>query len=238
MSEGKMILVTGCTSGVGLGVSRYLYGQAYRLLLVGRNEEKLQKVSAETGSSPYVICDLEDSTQIKGVFDYCQETGIRLSGMVHCAGFGREMPIRVFHEEDMKRQMQIHYYAFLELCKSFYSKKVSEEGSSIVAISSLSSLTKRKGAVMYAAAKGALNTAVSVASKEFLRRSIRVNAVLPAYIDTHMIDDLKELMDINKVQPMGLIPTEAIAETIEFLLSEKSKYITGALIPISAGMEV
>lgn len=238
MSEGKMILVTGCTSGIGLGVSRDLHEKGYRLLLVGRNEEKLQKVSAETGSSPYVICDMEDNAQIKGIFDYCQEAGIRLSGMVHCAGYIVNGPLRVFCEEDMKRQMQIHYYAFLELCKYFYSRKVSADGSSIVAVSSLASLTKRKGSVLYASSKNAVNTAVSIASKEFLRRSIRVNAVMPAYVDTPMNDGLEELTDISKVQPMGLIPPGAVAETIGFLLSEKSKYITGALIPISAGMEV
>lgn len=75
MSEGKVILVTGCTSGIGLEVSRYLYEKGYRLLLAGRNEEKLQKVSAETGSSPYVLCDLEDNAQIKGIFDFARWGG-------------------------------------------------------------------------------------------------------------------------------------------------------------------
>lgn len=238
MSEVRTILVTGCTSGIGLAVAHYLHEQGYQLLLVGRSEEKLQKISSETAGSPYVVCDLKDSTQIKNIFSYCQDTGKKLNGMVHCAGMGAEMPIRSLREEDMESLVRVHYYAFLMLCKYFYSRKVSEDRASIVAVSSISTMTKRKGSVLYASSKSALNTAVEVASKEFLRRSIRVNAILPAYVDTPMIDNLEEIMDINKVQPMGLIPARSIAEIVEFLLTDKSRYITGALIPISAGMEI
>ncbi len=234
----KTVLVTGCTSGIGLEVSRYLHEEGYGLLLVGRNEEKLKNVSEETGNMPYAVCDLEDDSQIGGIFDFCISKGIKLSGMVHCAGLGKDVPIRIIRENDMKRLMQVHYFAFLELCKIFYNRKISEDGASIVAISSISSVTKRKGSTLYSASKNALNTAVQVASKEFVKRMIRVNAILPAYVDTHFIDDIEDMMDINKVQPMGLIPTVAIAEIVEFLLSDKSKYITGALIPVTAGMEV
>lgn len=234
----KTILVTGCTSGIGFAVSKYLHEQGYGLLLVGRNEEKLKKISEETDSAPYVVCDLEDDSQIPEIFNYCISNGLKLGGMVHCAGLGMDVPIRVIRENDMKRLMQVHYFAFLELCKLFYNRKISEDSASIIAISSISSITKRKGSTLYSASKNALNTAVQVASKEFIKRSIRVNAILPAYVDTHFIDNIGDLMDISKVQPMGLIPTIAIAETVGFLLSEKSKYITGALIPVTAGMEV
>lgn len=83
----------------------------------------------------------------------------------------------------------------------------------------------------------AMNTAVSIGSREFLKRNIRVNSIMPAYVDTPMNSELHEYIDIDEAQPMGLIPPRAISETIEFLLSDKSRYITGASIPISAGME-
>ena len=234
----KTVLVTGCTSGIGLEVSKYLHEQGYGILLVGRNEERLKKVSEEIGGQPYVVCNLEESRQIPRIFDYCINNGLKLSGMVHCAGLGADVPIRMIHENDLKSLMQVHYFAFVELCKHFYNRKISEDGASIVAISSISSITKRKGSTPYSASKNALNTAVQVASKEFVKRLIRVNALLPAYVDTHFIDNVGELTDISKVQPMGLIPTAAVAGIVEFLLSDKSKYITGALIPVTAGMEV
>lgn len=237
-SNKKIVLVTGCTSGIGLEVSRLLYETGYELLLVGRNEEKVKAVSIELGDALYQICDLRQSSQIKKIFSFCQKSGVILSGMVHSAGCGRSMAIRNYQEEIVKEPMQVHYYAFLEMCKYFYSKKISYEGASVVAISSIGSLTKRKGSVAYTASKSALNMAVSTASKEFLKRRIRVNAILPAYVDTRMFSGVDGLVDITESQPMGLIPPREVAFAVEFLLSDKSKYISGAFIPISAGTEV
>lgn len=237
-SNKKNILVTGCTSGIGLEVSKYLHELDYGLLLVGRDEEKIESISKQLDSASYFICDLRNSGQIKDIFSFCQESGIMLDGMVHCAGCGKSMPVRCIQEEEVKEPMQVHYYAFLELCKYFYNRKISYDGSSIIAVSSIGSMTKRKGSVAYVASKNALNTAVSIASKEFLKRRIRVNAIQPAYVDTRMTEGLESLVNIKKQQPMGLIPPRDIAYIIEFLLSEKSKFITGAFIPISAGMEV
>lgn len=236
-SSRKIILVTGCTSGIGLELVHYLHETGYGVLLVGRNEEKLKAVSTQLGGASFYTCDLEDSEGIKRIFSFCKDSEIFLDGMVHCAGYAMNVPVRGYHEKDMKKQMQIHYYAFLQLCKYFYDKKISNNGASIVALSSMASITKRKGSVLYAASKSALNTAVSVAAKEFIRRSIRVNAIMPAYVDTRMNEGIGDLIDVSERQPMGLIPVRDIAFLIEFLLSDKSRYITGALIPVSAGME-
>ena len=91
----------------------------------------------------------------------------------------------------------------------------------------------------YAASKAALNAAVKVMGREFLKRYQRVNAILPTFVDTPMavrMDDALGDLD-SKVagQPLGLIAPEQIAYLVEFLISDKSSYITGACIPVSAG---
>ena len=234
----KNVLITGATSGIGLETARYLHKRGdYRLLLVARNEARLNELSEEFQGELFFTCDLEETEKIKDLFNYIQTKEIKLDGMVHAAGVAVNMPIRSLKMESAEKQMRLHYYAFLELCKHFYSKRISNEGSSIVAMSSLATETKLKGSVMYVASKNALNATVSVASKEFIKRSIRVNALMPAYVDTRMNDGLEDLIDIKEKQPMGLIPPSSIADTIEFLLSDRSKYITGICLPISAGME-
>lgn len=237
MSDAKTILVTGCTSGIGLEVSRFLWSKGYQLVLTARDEVKLRSVSEELNYSPYVTCDLSNNDGIPAIFEFCSTSNTMLDGMVHCAGYAYNRPIRMIRHADMDGQMQLHYFAFVELCKRFYKRRVSNDGSSIVALSSFASITKRGGSAAYVASKAALNAAVSVASKEFVRRSIRVNALLPAYVDTRMNDGLENLIDLDEKQPMGLIPPLSVAKAVEFLLSEDSRYITGALIPISAGME-
>lgn len=236
-SREKTILITGCTSGIGYETARYLHQCGYNLLLAARNVQKLEDISKELDGAAYCVCDFEQQEQIKTIFDFCAEKNIKLDGMVHAAGYAINMPIRSFREEDMIKEMQLHYFAFMELCKCFYNRKISNDGASIVAMSSLAALTKRKASTLYAASKSALNVAVSVAAKEFVKRSIRVNALMPGYVDTRMNKDLDKLIDIKERQPMGLIPPMNIAYIIEFLLSDKSDYITGAMIPVSAGME-
>ena len=237
MSDSKNILITGSTSGIGLETARHLHKQGYKILLTGRNEEKLINISKELSDSPYVICDLENTERIKEIFDFCQDNNIKLDGMIHAAGYAINMPIRLYKIEHMERQMKIHYYAFLELCKNFYSVKISNNRACIIAISSLASQKMKNASILYSSSKNALNTAIIVASKEFIKRNIRVNGLMPAYVDTRMNEGIEELINVKEQQPMGLIPPQNIAEIIEFLLSEKAKYITGALIPISAGME-
>ena len=237
-NEGKKkILITGCTSGIGLETSKYLQKQGYDLLLVGRDASKLRIVSDELGGINFTVCDLEKTDSIKDIFEYSQKNSMVFDGLVHCAGYAVNMPIKLLKADDMERQMRVHYFAFLELCKFFSQKDVSNRGSSIVALSSLATITKRKMSTLYSASKSALNTAISVASKEFVKRNIRVNGIMPAYVDTRMNDGLEDLINIKERQPMGLIPPIEIAYLIEYLLSDKSKSITGALIPVSAGME-
>lgn len=237
MFEVKSILITGATSGIGLETAKYLVEKGYSVVLVGRNESKLVDTSTQLGKVEYIVCDLEQTDSIKLIFETLKNKNIKLDGMVHAAGYAINMPIRSFQTEHMEKQMQVHYYAFLELCKGFYNRAVSNNGASIIAVSSLASQTKLKGSVLYASSKSALNEAVCVASKEFVKREMRVNAVLPSYVDTRINDGLDALIDIKEKQPMGLIPPRNIAEIIEWLLSEKTIYITGALIPVSAGME-
>lgn len=237
MSENKYILITGATSGIGLESARYLKHHGYEVVLAGRNEEALKEISKELNDSLYFVIDFENTESIKNVFEFIKEKGVVLDGMIHSAGVGMNVPLRICKIEDMERLMRIHYYAFVELCKYFYKKSISKEGASIVAISSLATKTALKGSVLYSSSKNALNTAISVASKEFLKRHIRVNGLLPAYVDTRMNNGLDEIIDIDERQPWGLIPPVYIAELIEYLLSDKAKYITGALIPVSAGME-
>lgn len=236
MSEKKSILVTGCTSGIGYATAKYLNENGYQVLLSARNKERLEKVSEELDNSKYIVCDFLESDQIEALFRTCKEWQIKLDGMVHCAGSYSSLPIKMFKESDMKEQMQLHYFSFMELCKGFYDKNVSNKEASVVGISSYATHTQYIGSSQYSASMSALNTAVNIASKEFIKRNIRVNAVMPAYVQTRMLGDLEQYAGIEEKQPMGLIPPTAIAQVIEFLISDKSKYITGVCIPISGGM--
>lgn len=233
---GKWILVTGASSGIGLSIVKYLDENGYKVILCSRNNDKLNKVKRYLHSDSVVIpADLSKTEDITGIFAQLKELSIKLDGLVHCAGMGRELPIKNNDYEYMNKIMATNYYSFVELGKYFSKKIHSNNESSIVAISSISPLTCYTGVCNYAASKGAINVAVKVMAKEFMRRKIRVNAILPAYVNTPMgpAEDDEEYI---KQQPLGIIKSEYIAYLVEYLLSEKAKYVTGTLIPVSGGM--
>ncbi|MCM1232276.1 MAG: SDR family oxidoreductase [Ruminococcus flavefaciens] len=236
----KAILVTGASSGIGSAVSEYLSERGYFVVLVARNKDRLNQISERlSGGNLIIPYDLSDLEHIEDIFTACKDNGVKLDGLVHCAGINNDIPIRANDVEIMKEVTTVNYYSFVELGKYFNKKKYSNDQASIVAISSSAAESCGKGMCTYAASKSALNASVKVMGKEFLKRRQRVNAILPTFVDTPMaarMDDALGDLD-NKVagQPLGLIEPRQIAYLVEFLISDKASYITGACIPVSAG---
>ena len=184
------------------------------------------------------ICDLNQLKSIKGIFEFCKEKGLKLDGMVHAAGISNPIPVRSVSVESMQETMRVNCMSFAELGKYFCGKKYSNENASIVAISSLAAIRPVMGQLAYAASKSALNSMVEVMAKEFLKRKIRVNAIMPSYVDTPMVAEGGRFGMNNGIDamPLGVIEPIQIAYLAEFLLSDKSKHITGAAIPVSSGV--
>lgn len=236
----KTILVTGASSGIGAAVSQYLSEQGYGVVLVARTLSKLEQTAACLPGKKHIISyDLSDLANLEEIFIQCREKEIKLDGLVHCAGINNDIPIRANDIEIMQDVTTVNYYSFVELGKYFNKKKFSNDGASIVAISSMAAESCMKGMCTYAASKAALNAAVKVMGKEFLKRRQRVNAIMPSFVDTPMADHVEDTLgDLDSkiaAQPLGLIEPMQIAYLVEFLLSDKSLYMTGACIPVSGG---
>lgn len=233
----KTVLITGASSGIGEVTAKYLAAQGYRLVLVARNREKLSSLCAELGAGVQsFVYDLNNLENIADIFDYCKEQSLLLHGLVHCAGVGYNEPFRRIDVESVEKTMAINCKSFLMMGKMMALRKYSENGGSIIAISSLSALTAYAGTAAYTISKSALIAACKVLSKEVLNRRIRVNTILPGYVRTPMTAELTEEGIMASDQPWGFIEPEEIAYLIEFLLSDRSRCVTGASIPVSGGM--
>ena len=181
-------MVTGASSGIGKETALYLAKQGATVVLVARNKTRLKEVKNAIGEHVYsYICDLSQLESIKGIFEFCKEKGLKLYGMVHAAGISNPIPVRSVSVESMQETMRVNCMSFAELGKYFCGKKYSNENASIVAISSLAATRPVMGQLTYAASKSALNSMVEVMAKEFLKRKIRVNAIMPSYVDTPMV---------------------------------------------------
>lgn len=253
----KNYMIVGATSGIGEACAKLLSNSDVRLVVVGRNQEKLEwlKNNLEGEIIP-VTYDLADLQGIKEIYSVCRTHSFKLDGMVYSAGMDGTWPVKVNPIAKMRDMMDVNCFAFVELAKQFYSKRNSNDGASVVAISSIASLTMEPGMMAYSTSKAALNAAVKTMAKEFVRRKIRVNAVLPAGVYTPMAEKKGELLagirheeeDVNpnavalrstatvgNEQSLGMITAEIVAEEVRFLLSDKARYKTGALEVIGAG---
>lgn len=246
---GKNYIITGASSGIGAACAKRLASDDNCLILVGRNCERLNSVAEGLpGRIKTISYDLNDLEHIKSIFVECKEQGVKLDGMVYSAGVNADCPIKANQIQLMQEAMNINCFAFVEMGKLFYSKSFSNDNSSIVAVSSISSITCEKGMAPYSASKAALNTVIKTMAKEFSRRKIRVNAVLPGGVDTPMARKKMEVLGVkadeggtkpnvaNEPQFLGIIPPEIIADNIAFLLSQSGEFTTGELLVIGGGI--
>lgn len=247
---GKNYLIIGATSGIGEACVHRLATDSDHLFLVGRNKDKLETLEQQYAGKTTIIpvyYDLTDLDHIETIFDVCIENQIKLDGMVYSAGMDGTWPVKVNNTKQMVQMMTVNCFAFVESAKRFYSARISNEESSIIAISSIASQMPDVGMSSYSASKAALNSYVKTMAKEFIRRKIRVNAILPSAVSTPMAKEKENLLTSvsstgkrfssasDHVQQLGLIPSDIIAAYVEFLLSDQSYYTTGELITIGAG---
>lgn len=238
----KLILVTGVTKGMGRDFTEYACEQGATVYGVARSKEILDEMEQTFLGKFYGIeYDLTDTENIETIFDVIKNKDVKLDAFVHCAGIADMKPVRSLRSMDMEYMLRLNFISMVQIAKYFQKKKYSNDGSRIIAISSLAADLHDKGLLSYDASKSALNSAIATMAREFAPRKIRVNAVAPGYVDTEMFREGLELVEgreeqVNQEQYLGAIPPKYITNLIAYLLSEQGDYITGAIIPISGGL--
>lgn len=238
---GKNILIIGASSGIGKATAEILTQQGANVILVARNEEKLKEILKDLkGKNFYLKYDLHDLNNIGEIFTFCNDKKIKLDGMVHCAGIA---PLALIKDNNIPLMMEtfsINYFSFIELVKYFQLPHISNENSSIIAISSVASQLSGYRQVLYGSSKAAINSSVKLMAKELLNRKIRINSIILGAVNTEMLDDLRKNsinldQKIVENQPLGIIEADSVADFICYLLSSKSCYLTGLNIPFEGG---
>lgn len=237
---GRNILILGASSGIGRAVAEYMAKKGDDLFLAARRRDRLEELKNKYDQVQKIWdVDLIEEANVKRIFMDLKEKGIKLHGMVYCAGTAYSKPIRSYSEEQFQQMFDINFKSFLASVKYFVSKRYSESGSVITAISSVSTEKPEKGRGEYAASKGAVNALIPIIAKEVIDRRIRINSVSPGFVKTEIYDREKVFFDVDayikEYQPLGLIEPENVAEVIGFLHSDAAKYITGQNIFMDAG---
>lgn len=239
----KFFVITGASSGIGRSTAILLDKLGARLLLIGRDSEKLHDLTKILQGQQHVIFerDLSDWENIKNDFkELCQKNGV-LNGLVHCAGLHIVKPFKLISDKNIDDVFDVNVKVTFRLLQAFRQKGCCSESASAVLLSSVVSQAGQAGVSLYAATKGSIEALVKSLALEFASESVRVNCIAPGVVNTKMTQsffgkiDEAQRENIKNMHPLGLGEPEDISNAIAFLLSERSRWITGTSLIIDGG---
>ncbi|OAD61804.1 Estradiol 17-beta-dehydrogenase 8 [Eufriesea mexicana] len=240
MIADKVALVTGAGSGIGRAVCRLLARQGAKVIATDRD----LKIAKETITSLNALnMDVSDEQSIKEAFkNTINKYSTPPTIIVNNAGITRDQFILKLTKKDFDEVLDTNlkgtFYVMQTAVKEMINANVSV-GSSIVNVSSIIGKTGNMGQANYAASKAGVIALTQTAALEFGQFGVRVNVVLPGFIETTMTetvpDNVKQLF-IKKIILRRMGKPEEVAEIITFLASCKSSYVTGTSIDVTGGM--
>ncbi len=239
--EGKTILLDGAAAGIGKETAITLSRMGAKIVLVDMDEVQLQQTVSELAGEGhgYVVYNLSDLAGIEAMVKTISTQYGPLDGFVHCVGIRCRRPLNMLAPDVVENVMHINYGSFMELTRCICKKGNHRSGLSIVAISSISAKTGGATVTAYAASKAAIDGAVRCLARELAPKQIRLNTIQPGQVNTPayaaMLENSGGKDPVLERQYLGLCEAKDIAETIIFLLSESSKMITGAALPVDGG---
>lgn len=243
--NGKLILVTGASSGIGLSTAIELSKLGARLILVGRSIENLQETYERLYNKHVHFIEQFDLSEIELIPSWMNElakkTGEPLDGFVHSAGVYQITPLKSLNNNQLIKILNINLNAGLQILRCCCKKNVAKAGSSFVFLSSISGIFGEAGLVAYSASKGAIISAVKTAAVELAPNKMRVNCIIPGLIDTNMSQNIRNQIgegnfnEIVKKHPLGMGAPEDVAHAAIYLLSDASRWVTGTSIVVDGG---
>ncbi len=237
--EGKTILITGASSGIGRATAIECSRMGAKCIITGRNEERLNKTYTQMEGEGHVqvIADLSIQEGIDALLQHAEV----LDGLVANAGFTKTAPLPFIKEQDLNDMFQVNAISSIVLLKSLLKKKKINPGASVVYTCSLAGLGRTSlGNSMYAATKGAIRAFVKAAANELSAKKIRVNTVCPAMVETGILNAntiTQEQLEADKASyPLKRYARpEEISWGIIYLLSEASAWVTGIDLIMDGG---
>ncbi|WP_372948090.1 SDR family NAD(P)-dependent oxidoreductase [Mariniphaga sp.] len=236
--ENKTILITGASSGLGAAIATECSKIGAKLIITGRNEDRLNKTFQKLNGQEHVQISIDLIKEEE--LNYLVKELPKLDGIVLCAGITMTKPIKFISKDNIDEIFQTNIISSMLLMQKLISSKIMNSGSSIVFISSIASSKAYIGNSIYSTSKGAVNSFSKVLALELAPRKIRSNCINPGIIPTEMLfsgtfSD-EQLREDEKNYPLRYGEPNDIAYGCIYLLSDASKWVTGSVLTIDGGV--
>jgi len=242
--DGRIVLLTGATGGLGTAIAEVLAARGAQLVLVGRNAEALENLQAtlaerNTPALDALTYDLQDDKASSAALQGFARRHKRLDVLINAAGIMQDAPLGMIGSQAIQQTLQVNVVATLNHMQ-YAARLMARQGAgSIINIASIVGVIGSANQALYASSKSAVIGATKSAAKELSPKGIRVNAVAPGFIDTALTASYKPVQRERIIAAIGMGRAgtpEDVAETVAFLASDASRYITGQVIGIDGGM--
>jgi len=237
--EGKTILVTGASSGIGRAVAIECSKMGANVIISARNEQRLDETLALMSGENHtkIVADLTDFEQISEL----TENLPKLDGFVLAAGIVRPLTTSVADNQDIEELFRINTFSVISFTQQLVQQKKLNKNASLVYISSISGTKIGSiGNGLYGASKGAIEGFIKSTALELAPRNIRLNSVVPGMIETSIFDNsdisAEQLEEDRKRYPLKRYgKSEEVAYAVVYLLSDATVWITGSSLLIDGG---
>lgn len=230
--QGKTILVTGASSGIGQQIAITCAQQGARLIITGRDAVRLQATYDELSGEGHVqvVADLAVASDR----DQLVRASPAIDGLVHCAGQQRHCPVRQLSEQFMTEMYSVNFLAPVMLTQRLLQANAISTQGSIVFLLSTAAHIGTRGIGPYSAMKAGLGGIIRCLALEQAKRKIRVNGISPSAVATPMWG--ADQLEAQKARhPLGLGATQDVAYAAVYLLADASRWVTGTSLVMDGG---
>lgn len=241
--EGKTILVTGASSGIGRTTAIECSKMGAKVIITARNAQRLSETFSELQGEGHqqIIADLADTTSIENLVSQID----KVDGVVSNAGIANTEPIAFYKEEELETIFKTNTFSMMMLTKFLLKKKKLNKPASIVYTASIGNVYSAGVANgIYGASKCAIDGFMRTAAVELAPKGIRCNSVNPGMVETNIMTDnsrisTEQFEEDKKKYPLGRYgKPEDVAWAIIYLLSDASSWVTGTALKLDGGVTI
>ena len=240
----RNVIVTGGSRGLGLGIARRLSGTGFRVLAVARKhneqltEQMRQANLINPGSFHFVPFDLAEYEKIADLVRTLKKEFGHIYGLVNNAGISFDGLLSALPTDHIEQMIRLNTVSPIVLTKYVVRSMLANGEGRIVNIASITASSGFSGLSVYSATKASMLGFSRSLAREIGSAGINVNSVAPGFVDTDMTSGVKDehRQKIERRSALRrLVDIEDVADAVEFLLSDKSKNITGTVLTVDAG---
>jgi len=242
---GKLALITGGGTGLGLGMAKCLTASGARVVIIGRREEVLKDACVEIGKNAfYRVADVNNKTEIAGLVDDVEKNIGAIDILINNAGINIKKSSLEMSDEEFESVMDTNVKSVFALTREVAKYMLPRGKGSIIMISSMSALYGLANVAAYGASKSAVAGMTRVLASEYSPKGVRINSIAPGFIDTPMLQKAISGDPARKEKILGRTPMncfgspEDIGYAAVYLASDEAKFVTGTMLVVDGGNSI